>query len=108
MIYLTEKAKHKIIAIGIETGNSPIIRAKISGGGCAGFLNHLDYEDEDKILPTDEVFDHDEVKIVVDSVSHQYLDGSTIDYLDNLLGGGFKFNNPNSTGSCGCGKSESF
>jgi iron-sulfur cluster insertion protein len=108
MISLTEVAKEKMIRIALEEGNVPLVRAKIAGGGCAGFSYDLFYEDEDKVTETDEVFDHDGIKIVVDVMSYQYLEGSTIDYVDSMMGGGFKFENPKSTGSCGCGNSVSF
>lgn len=108
MITLTEKARSKMVQIAQEEGNAPIIRAKLSGGGCAGFSYELFYEDADKITELDEEFPHDGIKIVIDQMSLQYLDGSEIDYLEDLVGGGFKFNNPKSTGSCGCGNSVSF
>ena len=53
----------------------------------------------------DLVFDHEGVKVIVDSQSHQYLEGSSIDFDDSLQGGGFKINNPNAVRSCGCGNS---
>ena len=108
MITLTERAKDKMIKIAKEEGNIPLVRAKVAGGGCAGFSYDLYYEDEDKVTEFDEVFDHDGVRLVTDQMSLQYLDGSEIDYLEEMVGGGFKFNNPKSTGSCGCGNSVSF
>ena len=53
----------------------------------------------------DLVFEHEGVKVIVDSQSHQYLEGSSIDFDDSLQGGGFKINNPNAVRSCGCGNS---
>lgn len=108
MITLTDKARRKMIKISEEEGNSRIIRAKLAGGGCAGFSYELFYEDEDKVTEFDESFAHDGIVIVVDQMSLQYLEGTEIDYLEDLVGGGFKFNNPKSTGSCGCGNSVSF
>ena len=97
-----------MVKIALEEGNAPIVRAKLSGGGCAGFSYDLFYEDEDKVSDMDERFPHEGITIVVDQMSLQYLEGTEIDYLEDLVGGGFKFNNPKSTGSCGCGNSVSF
>lgn len=108
MISLTQIAKEMMMKISSEENLKPIVRAKIAGGGCAGFTYDLFFEDEEKIGEMDEVFEQEGMKIVVDQMSLQYLDGSTIDYKAELLGGGFKFENPNSTGSCGCGNSASF
>ncbi len=108
MISLTERAKEKMIKIAQEEGNLPLVRASLRGGGCAGFSYDLHYDDEDKITDVDEVFDHGGIRIVVDQMSLQYLEGTEIDYLEDLVGGGFKFNAPNSTGTCGCGNSVSF
>lgn len=108
MIGLTDRAKEMVLQIAKAEGIIPLVRTKISGGGCAGFSYDLFFEDEEKISEMDEVFTHGDVRIVVDQMSLQYLEGSTIDYLDKMFGGGFKFENPNSTGSCGCGNSVSF
>ncbi len=108
MLSLTQKAHQKLIEIATADACACIVRAKLSGGGCAGFTTEFFFDDEDKISDIDEVFDHDGVRIVVDQMSLQYLDGSEIDYLEDLVGGGFKFNNPKSSGSCGCGNSVSF
>lgn len=104
MIELTVYAALKVKEIA-EAENEPLmLRAKIMGGGCAGFtydLAFISLPDE-----TDESFESHGVQIFVDPISFQYLTGLTIDYEDHKLGqAGFKFNNPNSKGSCGCGKS---
>lgn len=66
----------------------------------------MDFEDEDKVLPSDAVMEYEEgFKLVCDSKSLLYLFGMSLDYSDELIGGGFKFNNPNAESSCGCGKS---
>jgi iron-sulfur cluster insertion protein len=104
MIELTKYAALKVIEIAEEEKSEPMIRAKVMGGGCAGFTYDLSFISE--FLETDELFECHGVKVYVDPVSFQYLDGMTIDYEDHKLGqAGFKFNNPNSKGSCGCGNS---
>jgi len=111
MIQLTEKAAKQIVEISNAEGIGHfIIRAKIVGGGCAGFIHDLCFDD--KISDMDELIEFNDyygtVKVVIDPLSFQYLDGVTIDWVDGPFGSGFKFNNPNITGSCGCGSSFSF
>ncbi|RMZ53002.1 hypothetical protein APUTEX25_001121 [Auxenochlorella protothecoides] len=78
----------------------------VRSGGCSGMTYFMDFEDEDKVLPSDAVMEYEEgFKLVCDSKSLLYLFGMSLDYSDELIGGGFKFNNPNAESSCGCGKS---
>lgn len=107
MITLTELAKNKIKEISESEGiGHTCVRAKIIGGGCAGFSYDMFYDDKPSEL--DEVFEFDDVKIIIDPISGQYLEGVELDYIESNIGGGFKFKNPNVTGSCGCGHSVSF
>lgn len=104
MIHLTEKAAKMIEEIANSEGiGHYTIRVRVIGGGCAGFTNDMYFDDT--IGEMDEVTELDGIKLVCDPMSFQYLDESSIDYIDSPLGGGFKFNNPNVTGSCGCGSS---
>ena len=79
------------------------LRVFISGGGCSGYQYGMALENN--IRPTDVCFDYDDVKVVVDEVSILYLNGATIDYIDSVMGSGFKIENPNAVSSCGCGSS---
>lgn len=104
-ITLTPKAAAMIKEIWAEEVKEPdvtALRLGVRGGGCAGFLNDISFT---TVEPTDVEFYIDGIRIVIDPVSLQFLVGMELDYLDGLKGSGFKFNNPNSTGSCGCGKS---
>jgi iron-sulfur cluster insertion protein len=104
MVTLTENAATKIKEIAEGEGVPASIRAKVRGGECAGFTYELDFDAQEKEL--DEVFGTHGVAVLVDPMSLQYLDGTVIDYEENKLGSsGFRFNNPSSTGSCGCGNS---
>lgn len=104
MIHLTEKAAKKIEEISNEEGiGHYCVRVKVIGGGCAGFTYDMFYDDQ--IGELDEVSELDGVKVIVDPLSFQYLDEVVIDYQEGSISAGFKFNNPNSTGSCGCGSS---
>ena len=104
MIALTEKAAEKVREIAVEEKlDGQGLRLQVKGGGCSGFQYDL-YFDE-KPTDMDQVIDSHGVQLFVDPLSLQYLENTEIDYVEGLHGAGFKFNNPNSTGSCGCGSS---
>jgi iron-sulfur cluster assembly protein len=79
------------------------LRVFVSGGGCSGMQYGMAIEKEPSEF--DSVFEQDGVKVFVDPTSLMYLGGATIDYVDNLMGGGFRIDNPNATATCGCGHS---
>ncbi len=104
-ITLTQRAAQKIKKVFEEhkmpKGSS--LRVGIKGGGCSGFNYILDVTD--KPNQEDEVFESNGVSVVCDPKSYLYLNGTEVDYQDELLKGGFVFNNPNAKRSCGCGAS---
>jgi iron-sulfur cluster assembly protein len=79
------------------------LRVFVSGGGCSGLQYGMTFEEE--ASAHDQVVEVDDVRLLVDPTSLMYLQGSTIDFVDSLMGGGFRIENPNSAGGCGCGKS---
>lgn len=79
------------------------LRVGVKGGGCSGFSYVLDLTETQK--ETDEVFEQHGVKIVCDPKSLLYLNGTMVDFKDEIMGRGFVFTNPNATTSCGCGSS---
>lgn len=79
------------------------LRVFVTGGGCSGFQYGMALENN--IRPSDFCFDYENVKVVVDEISIDYLRGATIDYVDSVMGSGFKIENPNAISSCGCGSS---
>jgi iron-sulfur cluster assembly protein len=79
------------------------LRVFVSGGGCSGMQYGMAIEKEPSEFDT--TFEQDGVKVFVDPTSMMYLAGSTIDYIDNLMGGGFRIENPNAVSTCGCGHS---
>jgi iron-sulfur cluster assembly accessory protein len=79
------------------------LRVFVSGGGCSGFQYGMALENN--IREQDLSMEAYGVKVVVDEVSIQYLRGATVDYQDDLMGAGFKIENPNAVSSCGCGSS---
>ncbi|MFO0982572.1 MAG: iron-sulfur cluster assembly accessory protein, partial [Planctomycetota bacterium] len=79
------------------------LRVGVKGGGCAGFSYTMNLDQ--KPLPEDEIFEVEGIRIFCDPKSFLYLDESEIDFEDDLAHRGFRFKNPNSSGSCGCGAS---
>jgi iron-sulfur cluster assembly protein len=79
------------------------LRVSIADGGCSGFSYKLDFEKEEK--SGDIVLRFDDLNVFIDPQSVSYLNGTIIDFTSGLYGGGFKFSNPNATGTCGCGTS---
>jgi iron-sulfur cluster assembly protein len=79
------------------------LRVAVLPGGCSGFQSGLNIEDEAQ--EDDEIFESNGVRLFVDPFSGQYLDGVEIDYVTTMMGSGFTFKNPNSSGGCGCGSS---
>jgi iron-sulfur cluster assembly protein len=79
------------------------LRVGVKGGGCSGFNYVLDLTEQSR--DTDESFEAHGVRVVCDPKSYLYLNGTTIDFRDEVMGRGFVFNNPNATNTCGCGSS---
>ena len=109
MITVTADAAERLKKlIAEENKEAPVpetagLRLYVQGGGCSGFQYGLTVEAGPS--DTDKVFESNRVKIFVDPISIRYLEGVEIAWQDNLVGGGFKINNPNATGTCGCGQS---
>lgn len=104
MLTLTETAATKVNEFLNQHGRPDAgLRVRVVGGGCSGFQYQLALDDD--AADGDEVFEQNGVKLFVDSKSFMYLNGTQIDYVEDIMGSGFRFNNPNSTGSCGCGES---
>lgn len=102
-ITITDKAANRLKEIIASKGENLSLRVMVRAGGCSGFEYGMALERTTR--PDDTVAEHDGVKVLVDANSLRYLDGSTIDFVDSLMGGGFAINNPNATSTCGCGQS---
>jgi iron-sulfur cluster assembly protein len=90
----------------LEQRNIPgyALRVFVAGGGCSGLQYGMAFEPEAKDF--DAVIEAGEgVRLVIDPTSMMYLEGASIDYVDSLMGGGFRIENPNAVSSCGCGHS---
>lgn len=108
----TQKAKDKIVEIAAaEKIADPIVRVKVLGGGCAGFQYDMAFLDNPEMYDpaSDEVYEMGGFRVVVDPISHQYVSEAEVDWMsDGVISEGFRFNNPQVKGSCGCGNSVSF
>jgi iron-sulfur cluster insertion protein len=101
-ISLSESAAKRVAFIASRQGKEPILRLAVDGGGCAGFSYRFslgDLEEGDITATTDGVM------LVVDPISLDLLDGSEVDYVEDLGGASFKVTNPNAASGCGCGSS---
>jgi iron-sulfur cluster assembly protein len=103
MLTLTPTAVDKVKSILAERGEEGGLRISVIGGGCSGFQYQMTLDKQ--ALPDDQIIEQDGLRVYVDTRSLLYLNGTRVDYVDGLTGSGFKFENPNSKGSCGCGES---
>ena len=104
MVTLTDKAAGKVKELmngQAETGESGL-RVAIRGGGCSGFQYALAFDSQRE---GDEIFEHQEIRLLIDSESLPFVDGSEVDYVESLQGAGFAVNNPKVVAACGCGQS---
>jgi iron-sulfur cluster assembly protein len=103
MLTLTPIAIEKVKAILLERGEDAGLRIAVTGGGCSGFQYQMSLDQSPNA--DDKVIEQDGLKVFVDTKSLLYLTGTRIDYVNGLTGSGFKFDNPNAKGTCGCGDS---
>lgn len=107
-ITITEAAAQEIKRQQEKRGTpDAAIRVGIRGGGCTGFSYLFDWETGEP-READKVFTAHGVRVYVDPKSYVYLRGTELDFVTSMMGHGFKFNNPNAKGTCGCGESVQF
>jgi len=104
MISLTDKAVQAVSRF-ISSANKPVagLRIQVEGGGCSGFKYSMRLEENSG--ESDALVECGGVTVLIDPSSATMLDGVTVDFVESMEGSGFKFENPNATGACGCGKS---
>lgn len=103
LVKLTEAATRKVIKLLERESDKKYLRITITGGGCSGLS--YDLKLDEAIGAMDLVVNLDPIQVTVDSKSALYLKGTTLDYSNKMIGGGFKFLNPNAKTSCSCGES---
>lgn len=108
MVTITDIAAIKIKELLVEE-NKKYLRIFVQGGGCSGFQYGMvlanDGSEEHDRKDSEEPIEIKEISVIIDPISLAYLKGSTVDFVDDLVGGGFKINNPNAKSTCGCGQS---
>lgn len=103
-IEFSDAAAHKVRELVLEEENPELkLRVYVTGGGCSGFQYGFTFDE--KVNDGDMTIEKNEVTLVVDPMSLQYLVGGEVDYVDSLEGSRFLVNNPNATTTCGCGSS---
>lgn len=100
---LTQAAAQRVDLIARKQGKPAILRLAVDGGGCSGFQYRFELADSPEA--DDVISETDGVRLVVDPVSLDLLDGSVVDYVESLGGAAFKVENPNAASGCGCGSS---
>ena len=104
VITITKEATAKISDVIAEENNQNLkLRLYVQGGGCSGF--QYGFLLEEQVNEDDMKFKSDSITLIVDCMSYQYLEGSTVDYKDELYGSSFTIKNPNAETTCGCGSS---
>ena len=102
-VAITERAARRIAEIMAREPEGSMLRISVNGGGCSGFqyafVVDRTRQDDDVVIA------RDGATVLVDQVSLQYMDGSVVDFVDDLIGQSFKIENPHATAACGCGTS---
>ena len=102
-VTLSKAAARRIAEIAGAESEAKILRICVIGGGCSGFQYTFDLETETH--DDDVVIERDGAIVAIDATSMQFLAGSEIDFVDNLIGASFQIHNPNAVAACGCGTS---
>ena len=103
-LQVTDRAVEKVQSLKTEEQNDDLkLRVYVTGGGCSGFQYGFSFEDT--MAEDDTLVSRNGVTVLVDSLSFQYLAGSTVDYEVGLMGSRFLITNPNASTTCGCGAS---
>lgn len=103
LVRVTKDASDKINELKVREANGEFLRIRITGGGCNGLSYHMKFVEQGK--KGDILVNTEGTQVLVDSKTTLYLRGTTLDYSNKLVAGGFKFSNPNAKASCSCGES---
>ena len=100
MFDVSKSALKRIVEVS-KKNKKKFFRISIDGGGCQGFSYKFDFDD--KISENDKVLDYNEVKILIDSTSLEFINDAKLDFVEDMIGSYFKISNPKATSTCGCG-----
>ncbi|PLW77736.1 iron-sulfur cluster insertion protein ErpA [Cohaesibacter celericrescens] len=102
-ILVTDNAIRRIATILKKEGDGSMLRISVTGGGCSGFQYNYDLvksrEDDDLVIERDGAI------VLLDPLTQQYMEGSQVDFVDDVMGQSFQITNPQATAACGCGTS---
>tara|TARA_B100000029_G_scaffold236694_1_gene233741 strand:+ start:1920 stop:2243 length:324 start_codon:yes stop_codon:yes gene_type:complete len=104
MIKFTDTALEKVKEFSKDYPTS-VLRLGVAGGGCSGFEYKMGFMEREEVDDTFSEYKQEGVPFVVDKKGEPFIDGCTVDWIEDVMKRGFKFDNPNATGSCGCNKS---
>ncbi|HXE69215.1 MAG TPA: iron-sulfur cluster assembly accessory protein [Hyphomicrobiaceae bacterium] len=102
-VTVSDRAARRITEIVAGAPDKPLLRVSVEGGGCSGFQYKFDLVGASEA--DDLIIERGGARVLIDRVSLEYMAGSEIDFVDDLIGSSFKIINPNATASCGCGTS---
>src|SRR5215213_9657869 len=102
MVTLTDKASEKVKELMNGSASEQGLRVAVRGGSCAGFQYALAFDQQ---RDDDQIYEYSDIRLLIDSESLPFVDGSEVDYVEGLQGAGFAVNNPNVVAACGCGQS---
>jgi iron-sulfur cluster assembly accessory protein len=103
-VTLTDRAARRVAKILSAEPPGTALRVSVDGGGCSGFQYRYDLV-QDAPTEDDVVLEREGARVLIDSISLQYMGGSEIDFVDDLIGQSFQIKNPLASASCGCGTS---
>ena len=102
-VSLATSAAKRIVKVAADQPAGTMLRVAVIGGGCSGFSYRFGFDD--KVNDDDLLLEREGARCVIDEASLPFLDGSEIDYVEELIGASFRIHNPNATAACGCGTS---
>ncbi|MDB9374501.1 HesB/IscA family protein [Nodularia sphaerocarpa] len=103
MIHLSQAAISEIGRLQLKQQSNALLRLTIKQGGCSGWFYDMSFDET--VKTDDRVFNSSGIKVVIDDESFNYVNGLALDYSEDLMGGGFRFHNPQAIATCGCGNS---
>jgi iron-sulfur cluster assembly protein len=105
MIHLSPAAANEVKRLKFKQQANVMFRLAVKPGGCSGWYYDMSFDEI--VVPTlnDRIFHCDGISVVIDIKSLDYINGLTLDYSEDLMGGGFRFHNNNAIATCGCGNS---
>ncbi|MBD2503555.1 HesB/IscA family protein [Anabaena azotica] len=103
MIHLSQAAASEINRLKSKQQPKALFRITVKPGGCSDWFYDMSFDE--KIQQGDRIFDEHNVQVVIDNASYNYINGLVIDYSEDLMGGAFRFQNPQAVATCGCGNS---